>query len=98
MEGKQIIKGLRSGTNWEIDAKGVRDGLEAFLIVECKRYTTSRLDKELIGGLAYRIYRHGRGGSSGPEDVTGSTCRFMGAGPRQKPNQQTQISRVISIS
>ncbi len=54
VEGKQCIPGT-SGTDWEIDAKGVADNGEGFLIVECKRYTKSRLDQERIGGLAFRI-------------------------------------------
>jgi DNA-directed RNA polymerase subunit RPC12/RpoP len=55
VEGKQKVPGLRSGTNWEIDAKGVREGNQGFIIVECRRYTTSRLNQEDLGALAYRI-------------------------------------------
>ena len=44
VEGKQIIPG-QSGTNWEIDAKGLITEGEGFLIVECRRYTTSRLKR-----------------------------------------------------
>ena len=54
VEGKQIIPG-ESGTNWEIDAKGIKTDGEGFLIVECRRYTTSRLSQEGLGALAYRI-------------------------------------------
>ena len=54
VEGKQIIPG-QSGTNWEIDAKGIKADGEGFLIVECRRYTTSRLCQESVGALAYRI-------------------------------------------
>ncbi len=54
VEGKQIIPGL-SGTNWEIDAKGIKIGGEGFLIIECRRYTKSRLNQESVGALAYRI-------------------------------------------
>lgn len=54
VEGKQVIPG-KSGANWEIDAKGVKDNDEAFLIVECRRHTTSRLNQESVGGLAFRI-------------------------------------------
>jgi hypothetical protein len=42
VEGKQTIPGLRSDTEWEIDAKGVKEGNEGFVIIECRRYTTSR--------------------------------------------------------
>jgi len=55
-EGKQSVKGLKSGTKWEIDAKGVKEGSDIFLIVECRRYTTSRQSQEKIGALAYRIH------------------------------------------
>ena len=55
VEGKQSIPGMRSGTEWTIDAKGICQGTEAFLIVECRRHTTSRQDQEQLGGLAYRI-------------------------------------------
>lgn len=54
VEDKQIVPGL-SGTDWEIDAKGVVEGGEGFLLVECKRYTTSKIDQETMGGLAFRI-------------------------------------------
>jgi hypothetical protein len=54
VEGKQIVCG-KSGTNWEIDARGLKIDNEGFVIVECRRYTTSRLNQESVGGLAYRI-------------------------------------------
>lgn len=55
-EGKQLIEGKKSGTNWEIDAKGVKAGADIFIIVECRRYTTSRQSQEKVGALAYRIH------------------------------------------
>lgn len=54
VEGKQILPG-RSGTNWKIDGKGLKMGNEGFIIVECRRYTTSRPNQESLGGIAYRI-------------------------------------------
>ena len=54
VEGKQIIPG-QSGTNWEIDAKGIKTDGEGFLIIECRRYTKSRLGQESVGAIAYRI-------------------------------------------
>ena len=54
VEGKQCVPG-KCGTEWEIDAKGVADNGEGFLIVECRRYTTSWLNQESIAGLAFRI-------------------------------------------
>lgn len=61
VEGKQIIPG-QSGTNWEIDAKGIKVDGEGFLIVECRRYPTSRLSQESVGALAYRIKETGAEG------------------------------------
>lgn len=55
VEGKESLAGHKSGTTWEIDAKGVRQDNEGFVIVECRRYTTSRLTQEQLGALAYRI-------------------------------------------
>jgi len=60
-EGKQSIQG--EDTEWEIDAKGVREGSDVFLIVECRRYTTSRLKQEQLGGLAFRIQDTGASGA-----------------------------------
>ncbi len=62
VEGKQNVVGQRSGTNWEIDAKGVRQGDDGFLIIECRRYTTSKQNQEKIGALAYRILDTGAEG------------------------------------
>ena len=62
VEGKQSVPGNKSGTNWNIEAKGVAENGEGFLIVECRRYTTSRLDQESIGGLAWRIQDTGAQG------------------------------------
>lgn len=62
VEGKQTISGLRSNTEWEIDAKGVNEGNEGFVIIECRRYTTSRLNQESIAALAYRILDTGAQG------------------------------------
>jgi hypothetical protein len=59
VEGKQDVTSQRSKTSWEIDAKGVRDKDGAFMVVECRRYTTSKQSQEKIGGLAYRIIDSG---------------------------------------
>src|ERR1700719_717557 len=42
VEGKQHIGGVRSGTVWEIDAKGICEDGTGFVIVEYRRYTTSK--------------------------------------------------------
>ena len=55
VEGKQSLSGKRSGTTWEIDAKGYRQGTEGFVIVECRQYKKSKQNQEKIGALAYRI-------------------------------------------
>jgi hypothetical protein len=62
VEGKQNLVGMESGTSWEIDAKGICQDGEGFIIVECRRYTTSKLNQEAIGGLAYRIIDAGAKG------------------------------------
>lgn len=63
VEGKQSIPGLRSGTDWTIDAKGIpTSSTEAFIIIECRRHTTTKEDQEQLGGLAYRIIDTGAQG------------------------------------
>lgn len=61
VEGKQKLVG-KSGMQWTVDAKAVRNGDGAILVVECRRYTTSRLKPEAIGALAYRISDVGASG------------------------------------
>ena len=62
VEGKQKIDGKRSGTTWEIDAKGVKEDDGGFMIVECRRRTTSKQAQEHLGSLAYRIIDTGADG------------------------------------
>lgn len=62
VEGEQDVFGSRSSTTWEIDGKGVKLGGEGFVIVECRRYTTSRQSQEKIAALAYRIMDTGAAG------------------------------------
>ncbi len=62
VEGKQTVPGLRSSTEWEIDAKGVSEGSEGFVIIEYRRYTTSKQNQERIASLAYRIVDTGAQG------------------------------------
>ena len=54
VEGKQKLVG-KSGMEWEIDGKGVKADGEAIVVIECRRYTTSKLKPDAIGGLAYKI-------------------------------------------
>ena len=62
VDGKQSLKGLRSGTNWIIDAKGFCEDNEGFVIIECRRYTSSKQNQEKVGGVAYRILDTGAKG------------------------------------
>jgi restriction endonuclease len=55
VEGKQDVYGSRSLTKWEIDGKGVEADGEGFVIIECRRYTTSKQNQEKVAALAYRI-------------------------------------------
>ncbi|CAN7678925.1 hypothetical protein LJR090_001798 [Bosea sp. LjRoot90] len=54
VQGKQKVVGLRSGTTWEIDAKGVRDGDGSVVLVECRHYK-ERLNQEALAAVAFRI-------------------------------------------
>jgi len=62
IEPKQKIQGNKSGTIWEIDAKGVKSGNEGFVIIECRLYIASKQSQEKLGGLAYRIMDTGATG------------------------------------
>jgi hypothetical protein len=63
VEGKQAVSGSLSGTSWEIDAKGIRGGDEGFIIIECRRHTTSKQKQENLAALAYRILDTGAKGA-----------------------------------
>ena len=62
VQADQMILGLRSGTKWRIEGKGVAEGGDRFVIVECRRYPTCKLSQESVGGLAYRIIDAGASG------------------------------------
>lgn len=62
VEGKQSISGARSGTRWEIDAKGLKKDGKGFVIIECRRYTTSKQSQGKMGALAYSIIDTGAAG------------------------------------
>ena len=49
------MRGRKSGTSWELDAKGVRSDESGFVVIEVRRYTTRRLDQEKMAAIAYRI-------------------------------------------
>jgi hypothetical protein len=61
VEGKQIVPG-KTGARWEIDAKGVRDRDGAFVVIECRRHTSRKINQEQAGGLAFRIGDTGAAG------------------------------------
>jgi hypothetical protein len=63
VEGKQGAYGSRTGVTWEIDGKGVKIGDEGFLIIECRRYTTSKIKQEAVAAVAYRIIDTGAAGA-----------------------------------
>lgn len=60
VDGKQKVEG-GSGTEWEIDAKGVLIDDDSFLIVECKRWST-RVDQATVASLAFQIIDTGASG------------------------------------
>src|SRR4051812_13915722 len=62
VEPKQPVPGKESGTSWVIDAKGVREADGAIIIVECRRYTTSKAKQEHLAAIAYRIIDTEAGG------------------------------------
>ena len=55
VEGKQLLNNTKSGTSWEIDAKGIRSDGSGFTLVEIRRYATRRLNQESTAAIAYRI-------------------------------------------
>ena len=81
VEGKQEIAGFRSGTTWKIDAKGVREGNEGFVIVECRRYMTSKQSQEKLASLAYRILDTGADGGIivSPLGIQQSAAKIAGS-------------------
>ena len=61
VEGKQDLVGA-SGATWEVDAKGVKDGDEGIVLIECKRYPTSRVKQATVSSLAWQIHDLGASG------------------------------------
>ena len=54
VEGKQALPGV-SGTNWEIDAKGIKSGNTGIVIIECKRYTGRSIEQSKMATIAYQM-------------------------------------------
>ena len=61
VEGKQTLVG-ESGTTWEIDGKGVRADAGAIVVIECRRYTTSKLKQKDMAAMAFSISDVGASG------------------------------------
>jgi len=61
VQGKQLVVGRQTGTAWEIDAKGVRDGDGSIVLVECRRYGR-RINQEAVAAVAFRIIDTGAAG------------------------------------
>lgn len=62
VEGNQALVGT-SGAVWNVEGKAFMANGSSFLVIECRRYTTKRLNQEAVGGFAYRI--HDVGGTGG---------------------------------
>ncbi|MEO6224498.1 MAG: restriction endonuclease, partial [Sphingomicrobium sp.] len=50
-----------SGTEWEIDAKGIQEANGATIVIECRRYKNA-LNQEALAAVAYRIHDVGAAG------------------------------------
>jgi hypothetical protein len=61
VEGKQKLEGA-SGTEWEVDAKGIAQDSGAIVLIECKRFPKSKVEQDLIASLAFRIKDLGAAG------------------------------------
>jgi len=55
VQGKQLVTGKHTSDVWEIDGKGVASDQATFIVVECRRYTSSRIKKKDVASLAYVI-------------------------------------------
>lgn len=61
VEGKQSTPGS-SGTDWELDAKGIKDNSGTFVVIECRRHTKSRIKQAAVASLAWCIQDTGAAG------------------------------------
>lgn len=62
VEEKQIRRGERSKTKWEIDALGFQTGSESIVLIECKRFPHKKISQGIVADLAYRIIDTGAAG------------------------------------
>jgi hypothetical protein len=61
VEGKQTLVG-ESGATWEIEGKGIKAGTGAIVVIECRRYTTSKLKQKDMAAMAWTISDVGASG------------------------------------
>ena len=54
VEGKQTLVG-ESRAEWEIDGKGVKADDGGIVVVECRRYTSSKVKQSAVASLAWTI-------------------------------------------
>lgn len=54
VEGKQRVAG-KTGTDWQVDARGWSEGDTAHFLVECKKHETAAISQALTASLAYQI-------------------------------------------
>lgn len=59
-EPKQVIEGKIE--SYEIDAKGVKEGDQVIILVECKHYKSSRITKKDVAYLSFQIDDTGAAG------------------------------------
>lgn len=55
VERKQLVDSLNSGTAWEIDAKGVKEGNTGFVVIEVRRLPHTRLCQKELAAMAFTI-------------------------------------------
>jgi hypothetical protein len=82
VERKQFIHSRAvPDERWEIDAKGVRDADGAFFIFEMRRKTTSRMKKEDMAAVAFRLSDTGAEGgfTVSPRDPQSGAERLAAA-------------------
>ncbi len=60
--GLATVEGKQQLGQYEIDARGIREGDSGFIIIECKRHTTSRPNQGILGNLAWQIIDTGATG------------------------------------
>jgi Zn finger protein HypA/HybF involved in hydrogenase expression len=61
VEGKQRLVGATTGTEWDVDAKGIKENGDAFVIIEC-RDTAARQSQAKVAALAFQIHDTGADG------------------------------------